>query len=308
MLVALCALLALPVLVVGVHLRKHSQLRRSVLFDRQNLFHGSDAFHVVSALKLEPGQDLLEGVGQYVRGVEQLGAKVIYAGKLAFPMPRKSKQMPDLEWEAFVVSQYATRDAWETAEASDSYMGLKSEFTRVWSLGMARKARQNFAVSLWMLQKRIRHLLSRAPASYPFQPVEVPEDRREQVATLKTFLGRVASENEAFSKDALVIINFQKFGSAASERRANDKYADSMMSMLSEVGHGPIHVGRAVSLEDDVDFDQVVIVSYPGIRYFVEMVQSRFYTGIFGGKQLGDDLSSPTVPILQCIDTKRSTT
>ena len=60
-----------------------------------------------------------------------------------------------------------------------------------------------------------------------------------------------------------------------------------MMSMLSEVGHGPIHVGRAVSLEDDVDFDQVVIVSYPGIRYFVEMAQSRFYTGIFGGKQLG---------------------
>jgi hypothetical protein len=63
--------------------------------------------------------------------------------------------------------------------------------------------------------------------------------------------------------------------------------------------HGPIHLGRAVSLEDDVDFDQVAIVSYPGIKYFIEMVQSKFYTSIFGGKQLGDDLSSPTVPILQ---------
>ena len=114
----------------------------------------------------------------------------------------------------------------------------------------------------------------------------------------KIFLEQVATENEAFSKDALVIINFQKFGSAT-ERRANNKYGDAMMSMLAEVGHGPIHLGRAVSLEDDVDFDQVVIVSYPGIRYFVAMVQSRFYTGIFGGKQLGDDLSSPTVPILQ---------
>ncbi len=298
MLIAICVLVALAVLVVGVHLRKHSQLRRGALFDRQDLFHNADAFHVVSALKLKPGQELLEGVGRYVRAVEQQGAEVIYAGKVAFPRPRKSQQMPDLEWEAFVVSQYATRDAWEAAAASDSYMGLKSEFTRVWSLGMTRKATQNLAVSLWMLRKRIRHLISRAPATYPFQPVEVPEDKRDQVATLKTFLGQVASENEAFSKDALVIINFQKFGSA-SERRANNKYGDSMMSMLAEVGHGPVHLGRAVSLEDDVDFDQVVIVSYPGIRYFVEMVQSRFYTGIFGGKQLGDDLSSPTVPILQ---------
>jgi hypothetical protein len=48
-----------------------------------------------------------------------------------------------------------------------------------------------------------------------------------------------------------------------------------------------------------VDFDQVVIVSYPGIEYFVELVQSQFFTGIRGGKQLGDDLSSLTVPILQ---------
>ncbi len=298
MLVTICVLVALAVLVVGVHLRNHSQLRRGVLFDRQNLFHSSDAFHVVSALKLKPGQDLLEGVGRYVRGVEQQGAEVIYAGKLAFPMPRKSKQMPDFEWEALVVSQYATRDAWEAAGTSGSYKDLKSEFTCVWSLGMRRKTTQNLGVLLWMLQKRIRHAVSRAPASYPFEPVEVPADKRDDVATLRTFMEQMATENEAFSKDALVIINFQKFGNA-SESRANDKYADSMMSMLSEVGHGPIHVGRAVSLEDDVDFDQVVIVSYPGIRYFVEMVQSRFYTGIFGGKQLGDDLSSPTVPILQ---------
>jgi hypothetical protein len=269
-----------------------------VLFDRQDLFHSSDAFHVVSALKLKPGQELLEGVGRYVRGVEQQGAEVIYTGKVAFPRPRKSQQMPDLEWEAFVVSQYATRDAWETAAVSEHYMGLKCEFTRVWSLGMARKATLNLVVSLAMLQKRIRHFFSRAPATYPFEPVEVPADRRRQVDTQRIFLEQVAAENEAFSEDALVIINFQKFGSA-SETRENSKYGDSMMSMLAEVGHGPVHLGRAVTLEDDVDFDQVAIVSYPGIKYFVEMVQSQFYTGIFGGKQLGDDLSSPTVPILQ---------
>ena len=143
-----------------------------------------------------------------------------------------------------------------------------------------------------------RHVLSRKPATYPFKPVEVPAERSLQVTAQRNLLDKAVTENEAFSEDALVIINFQKLGDAR-QKSANSKYGNSMMSMLSEVGHGPVHMGRAVSLEDDVDFDQVVIVSYPGIKYFTEMVQSKFYTGIFGGKQLGDDLSSPTVPILQ---------
>jgi len=298
MLVTICVLVAMAVLVVGAQLRNHSKLRRRVLFDRQDLFHSSDAFHVVSALKLKPGQELLEGVGRYVKGVEQQGAKVIYAGKVAFPRPRKSQQMPDLEWEAFIVAQYATRDAWETAAASANYVGLKSEFTRIWSLGMQRETTRNLVVSLSMLQRRIRHFFSGAPVTYPFEPVEVPADNSRQAAAQRTLLEQVVTENEAFSEDALVIINFQKLGDAR-QKSANAKYGNSMMSMLSEVGHGPVHMGRAVSLEDDVDFDQVVIVSYPGIKYFAEMVQSKFYTGIFGGKQLGDDLSSPTVPILQ---------
>ena len=68
---------------------------------------------------------------------------------------------------------------------------------------------------------------------------------------------------------------------------------------MAEVGHGPVHIGDAVSLQGDVDFDRVVLVYYPGVQYFTDMVQSKFYTGIFGGKQLGDNFSTPTVPILQ---------
>ena len=126
MLVTICVLVAVAFLVVGAHLWNHSKLRRSVLFDRQDLFHSSDAFHVVSAVKLKPDQELLEAVGRYVKGIEQQGAEVIYAGKVAFPRPRKSQQMPDLEWEAFVVSQYATRDTWETAAASANYLGRRA--------------------------------------------------------------------------------------------------------------------------------------------------------------------------------------
>jgi hypothetical protein len=290
--------IAVAVVGVIVHLWNYAQLRRDVLFDRQTMFHSPDAFHVVSAISLAPGQGLLDGVRRYVDGVGAHGAEVVYAGKLAFPAPRKSLQMPDFDWEAFVIAQYPTRDAWETASSREDYASLKSEFDCVWSLGMERRAGQNVGVAIAMLGLRVRYFLSGASPTYPFAAVEAPEDQRAEFEMRRRFLDQVTVENEAFSKDALVIINFQKKGNAE-QRRADSKYGTRMMSMLAEVGYGPVHLGRPVSLEDDVDFDTVVVVAYPGIRYFTEMVQSRFYTSIFGGKQLKDDLSSPTVPILQ---------
>ena len=71
-----------------------------------------------------------------------------------------------------------------------------------------------------------------------------------------------------------------------------------MMSMMAEMGNGPTHIGKAVTLEGDASFDNVVIVYYPGVEYFAEMIQSEFFTGIVGDKKLGDTLSSPTVPLL----------
>ena len=48
----------------------------------------------------------------------------------------------------------------------------------------------------------------------------------------------------------------------------------------------------------DASFDNVVIVYYPGVEYLAEMVQSTYFTGIFGGKQLGDSLALLTVLLL----------
>lgn len=294
----LVALLALAALVVILHLWKHARLRHRTLFDRQTLFHGSGLFHVASAVKLKSGEDLLSGIGRLVKEIERQGAKVIYAGKVAFPRTRISRQVPDLEWDAHVIAQYSSRRAWDSMVESQAYNDLLDDFTRVWPLGFERSAVQNVAVTMMMLRLRIRHLLSRAPPTYPFEPQDLPEDGLPPVAMDKAALDRAVAEYEPLSRDALVIVNFQKQGNAEQSRR-NDRYGASMMSMLAEVGYGPIHLGRAVSLEDDVDFDQVAIISYPGIRYFAEMVRSKFYTGIFGGKQLSDDLTAPTVPILQ---------
>jgi hypothetical protein len=53
-----------------------------------------------------------------------------------------------------------------------------------------------------------------------------------------------------------------------------------------------------VTIEGDAEFDDVNIVYYPGIDYLISLMQSKFYNGIVAGKQLGDTLAIPTVPIL----------
>jgi hypothetical protein len=98
-------------------------------------------------------------------------------------------------------------------------------------------------------------------------------------------------------KDACVVLNFIKEGSKE-EREANASYGGEMMGLMAEMGMGPVHMGKAVTLEGNAMFDGVVIVYYPGVEFFAEMIQSSFFGGISGNKQLGDTLSSPTVPLL----------
>jgi hypothetical protein len=59
-----------------------------------------------------------------------------------------------------------------------------------------------------------------------------------------------------------------------------------------------MHVGRAVAVAGDHDFDSVAIVYYPGVEFFFEMARSRFFQGIIGDKALGDAQASITVPVL----------
>ena len=294
----ICILFFAALLAVLVQEWRYYRLRRDVVMDRQKLFHSAAVFHVVTALKLTADQDLLDGVRRYVNGVERDGVQVVYAGKPAFGNARKSSQLPDVDWDAFVLTQYPTFDAWQTATASEDYRILRAEFTHTWSLGMKRSAVRNLMMPIVLLTKRVRHIISRGPAHYPLEPVEVPEEQRQQAELQKAFLDQVVRENRKYSEDALVIINFQKLGDA-DQSKSNAEYGNALVTALAERGHGPMHVGRAVTIEDDVDFDQVVIVSYPGIEYFAQLIRSKFFTRIVRGKQLGDDLSSPTVPILQ---------
>ena len=167
---------------------------------------------------------------------------------------------------------------------------------------MRRHLVQNLMFPVAMLAMRARQIMTGAEARFPFVPSDGPTalDARDGVdpAQRRMFLDYLIRENAQYSENAMVIINFQKHGSA-SQKKSDAGYNHEMVSLMAEVGHGPVHVGAAVSLDGDADFDRVVLVYYPGVKYFVDMVQSKFYTGILGQKQLGDNFSTPTVPILQ---------
>ena len=64
-------------------------------------------------------------------------------------------------------------------------------------------------------------------------------------------------------------------------------------------GRNAENSGRFDAFEDArAEFDQVAIVYYPGVDYFQKLMRSRYFNGIVEGKQPGDTLAMPTVPIL----------
>lgn len=60
--------------------------------------------------------------------------------------------------------------------------------------------------------------------------------------------------------------------------------------LFAEGAHGPMHMGRAVTVEGEARFDTVALVYYPDIDSLQGMLQSTFFNDIVGGQQLGDTL------------------
>ena len=269
--------------------------RRNIVHDRQSIFHSSDVFHVATVLKLEPGQELLAAVGALVDAIEADGATVVYAGQIAVNA-LVSKQIPQEDWDAFVLAQYPSRAAYDSASSNKGLMAARGSFENTYALGMKRSPQLNLFLPIMLLGTRAADILSGHPARYPFTPAPTDQAPPAALAQRDRFVSALLAHRE-YGKDACVVLNFIKSGDAA-EEAANEGYGSEMMKMMAELGVGPTHMGRAVTLEGDAEFDQVVIVYYPGVEFFADMVRGTFFTGIVGGKQLGDSLASPSVPLL----------
>ncbi|MEN8160641.1 MAG: hypothetical protein ABFS41_11280 [Myxococcota bacterium] len=273
--------------------RRYVHARRAFAQDEQPLLHSGEVFHVVTFLELAPGADLFESVRKLRDRVEAGGAaKMVYAGKVALNAG-PSRQLVEafgeaVEWDAIVLVQYPSREAWEGTGASETPAG----FARSYSHGMQRAALPNLLIPQAFLATRLRQLATRAPARFPFEAAP----KEEWVIPKDAPFERLTAERELVA-EAAVVVNLQLPGSEE-QRDADRQYVGEMFELMAEMGNGPLHMGRAVTLEKGTRYENVAIVYYPGVEYFRSMIESRFYQGIIGRKQLGDNQSSITVPIL----------
>lgn len=290
------AFLGLLVVVVVAMLWQHQRYlhaRRAFVQDHQPLLYGSDVFHVVTFLELAPGDDLFERMRALRDRVEAGGrGKLVYAGKVALNAGQSAQLVEafgePVDWDAVALVQYESRDAWEATRAGEPFAG----FARTYSHGMNRSALQNLMLPQAFLLVRVRQWLTGSSPGGAFEPV--PEEER-QLPT-EAPLERLSAERE-LGADAAVVVNLVQRGSEA-EQAADREYVGAMFERMAAIGNGPMHVGDAVTLERDTRYDGVAIVYYPGVDYFRSMLESRFFNAIIGNKQLGDNQSSITVPIL----------
>jgi len=296
MLGVISTILIVALLAAAAQEYRYFRTRRNIVHDQQDLFHSSSAFHTATLVALSPEQDLLIGVGDYVKALERNSGSVVYAGKIA-ALGLISRQLPASEWDAFILTQYPSREAYEAAAKNPELDKARSAFASAYTLGMKRPRAMNLALPVVLLARRAVDIVRRHPSRYPFERADIPDDAPPEAQALRGKLIEGLLSNREYGSEAIVILNYAKNGNT-DERKANAGYGNEMLAIMAEMGMGPMHFGRAVTLEGDADFDDVILVYYPGVEFFSELVQSKFYTGIAGGKQLNDTQSTITVPLL----------
>ena len=291
----IATLLVVAVVAIAAQEYRYAKVRRDVVADRQAIFHSSSVFHVVTLLTLSAEQELLSAVGSFADANEDVGGHVVFAGKVF--QSGSSRQVPDEKWDAFVLVQYASQDTYAKVAADPAYQQARAQFASSYAHGMRRSPAFNLFIPIVLLSKRVMDYVTFTPNRYPFEPAELPVDVPAEVRDQRDLLLERLDANRDYGRDAVVILNFHKEGDA-SERESMSAYGDAMFDLMAESGNGPMHFGRGVTVEGDASFDNIVIVYYPGVDYLAEMVQSKYFIGIFGGKRLGDAMGMLTVPLL----------
>ncbi len=294
-LVASLVVIALLVAMGWQH-RRYLRARRGPVQDHQPLLYGRSAFHVVSFVEAGPGADLLDLLRGLRRALEKTaGVRMVYAGAAA-PVGIQSSQLDGTHWDAVVLVQYPSRGLYDELAATAAHREAFGRFARTYSHGMDRPVLLNLAIPMLLLGLRIHQIVTRQPSLYPLEPDPDPlsdpanREREERMGELDGL--------RRYSEDAVVIVNLLQHGTRE-QRAADRRYGLAMAGGFAEGAHGPMHMGRAVPLEGAARFDTVALVYYPGIEYMKQLMRSRFFHGIVGGKQPGDTLAVPTVPVLE---------
>lgn len=272
--------------------RRYLRARRELAQDRQPLLHDPRAFHVVTFLRVAPGADVIEEVGKLRAATRSFpGVRWVYAGEVILT-GEVSEQIGPVDWSAVVLVQYPSREAYDRASDSETCRQALARFPETYSHGLERSPWLNLLVPQLLLGRRVWQLVSRQPSPFPF----LPAPGIDANARIGEAVRRLLADRELTAR-AAVVVNLQKRGTPA-QQASDRRYVGRMLAAMAEGGYGPIHIGRAVRVEADHDFDTVAIVSYPSVRFVADMIRSRFFQSIIGDKQLGDTQATITVPIL----------
>lgn len=290
------AAIAVLLLAAGVY-RQHVHYlaaRRGPVQDRQPLWYPAASFHAVTFLEVPDDRTVIGEVRRLRDAIEGAGdARLVYAGQAAF-VGLQSAQLPPIDWNAVLLVQYPTRSAYDTMAENAGYQAVLADIPHAYSMGMERPRLLNLAIHQALLLLKLRDRVTFAPSRFPFEKAEQTQDPngRDRAAEF----AKLASL-KPLGEDAIVVVNLLKRGTP--EQQAADRgYGLQMAGGFAEGGYGPMHIGRAVELEGDAEYDQVALVYYPGIDFMRSMIESSFFQGIVGGKQPGDTLAVITVPIL----------
>jgi hypothetical protein len=287
-------LLGLSVVGAGVwQHRRYRKAHREIVQDQQPLLYPSRTFHAVIYLKVEAGKDVIGAVRSLRPLLESPGAgTIVYAGQAALALVRSEQVSND--WDAVLLVQYDSRQAFDAAHERTEQREALASFEQAYIHGFKRSALTNLMLPQALLAVRVTDMLRRAPSHFPFVPAgddafPLQKAKMKEVEALEKL--------RHLSEDAVVVFNLIKPGDAA-QKAADRAYTQSMMSAMAEQTHGPVHLGRAVTVEGDAKFSTVAAVYYPGIDHMRQMIGSTFMNRIGEGKQLGDSLAVATVPFL----------
>jgi uncharacterized protein (DUF1330 family) len=266
-------------------------VRRYAVQDRQEMLYGGETFHVLTFLKVHPGADAVAALRDFRKATLGDGSgRWIYAGKAVINVP--SARIGPVDWSAVTLVEYPSREAYERHARSNAYLAALAGFERYYAQGARRSMVENLLLPQVLLLRKLAAMLSRRPSEYPFEPMP-PKALPQRVHDV---MARLRAETE-LGREATVVVNLQERGDA--RMRASDaRYTSAMTRLMAELGCGPLHLAKAETLADGVPFDRVAIVYYPGTAFFADMLGSSFYQHILPDKQLADNQSAITVPIL----------
>lgn len=285
-------MLALALVVTPLMLWQHGRyqdFRQAGAQDRQPTFYAGDAFHVLWFFELAPGQPLEPALRRFVGAVEAASGTPIYAGRAA-GSTIVSERLETSAWDAVFLAQFPSREAYDAALLE----GARAAFQRSYAQGFIRPVGLNLALPQVLLGVRLFDLVTMQPSIFPV----VPDPDIDLDSARNPRLAKIFESLRADAQQGVVFVNLVTDGTPEQQGSSQGAHPRKMARAMAEGGYGPLHVGEAVTLEGDAEFDRVMINYYPGIEFFLSLMASTFIQETLGNFQPREMEAMPTVPIL----------